>query len=109
MENNILTAKEWFNEYSKTAEPIQIDGFVIAELYANYKNRILEGMILHFRNLQKEKLIKFIQHDTMGCPTQEEIIKYTQEFDNQPIIITLKEFDEYFNIISQREGKIGDI
>lgn len=69
-------------------------------------NKYLQGLILSFRSELKNRLLQFIQLDTMGIPNEEEVIKYTQEFDRQPILITLEEFDDYFGIKIEKNGTI---
>lgn len=82
-EENTLTAKEWLNSKlgnpgGKYTEEQEINIWMM-ERYANYKNRILEGKILQFRQTVKNTI--------------------------QPIQV--EEYDEHFGIQIAREGKIG--
>jgi hypothetical protein len=81
-EENTLTAKEWLvsklgNPGGKYTEEQEIN-ICMMEQYANYKNRILEGKILQFRQTVKNTI--------------------------QPIQV--EEYDEYFGIQTTREGRI---
>lgn len=84
----MLTAKEWlekegyFNEFA-ISEGIH----PLFERYANYRNRMLEAKILEFRN-------QIIVEDWMKMP-----YRYNEEF--------LEQFDKYFNITTERQGKIN--
>lgn len=82
MKEEILTAEQWVDEYNEDndSQYSAYDcNYLMMERYSNYKNRILEGKILQFRQTVKNTI--------------------------QPIQV--EEYDEYFGIQIAREGKIG--
>lgn len=96
MENNILTTKEWLekeqlnNPLVEGTHPCDdlFPGYkcsTVMERYANYKTQELQAKIFEFRN------------EKIKCDWIEMPYRYNQDF--------LKEYDEFFNITTARDGK----
>ena len=89
--NEILTAKEWLEKENAINKDGKLNWTFDLERvvrdYANYRNRMLEAKILEFRN-------QIIVEDWMKMP-----YRYNEEF--------LEQFDKYFNITTERQGKIN--
>lgn len=97
--NDILTPKEWLEkEYGYTISALlgtsdvdkpfnHISATKVMELYANYRNRMLEAKILEFRGYIK---------------TADERIILPIELE-----YLIKKYDKHFNITIERQGKIN--
>lgn len=116
MKEEILTAKEWLekeNYYDYIfQETISSD---IMERYANYKTQMLQGKIFQFREILKSKNFGAFNYilSRMGGnggvlnTTKNDAKKAVKKIEKMEISITLKEYDEHFNLTAVTKGKIN--